>query len=172
MNKIENKTVRIKIAQKAFKKLTMLNINACLEYEKGKAKYAEDVIYIELFPMTPQKTYDSKNKISMKYNSFELRGLAVALKELFQKKETSYVKHTDPSLSSSSGNKKTLSISTRNSTLFSINIAVKGATGIFIEFDKYEIISLAQCIEKIADEVDTFHYNYQQYIDKQLRSKK
>ena len=169
-----------KVAQRGFNSQNLLNINAYVQQkDTSGSQVLSDVIYLEAAKGVKNENgsgikYDIENKITMKFNSYELRVLCYALRTLHSKKKCDYKKYSEPMLSGSPGNKKTLSLaSTDNESIqFYINIEEKEVLKIGIVFDNFELPAFVGSLEKIADEVDSTLYSYQRKLDKNIRLEK
>lgn len=171
-----------KVAQRGFNSQNLLNINAYIQQKEiNGSQVLSDVIYLEATKGIKNENghgikYDTENKITMKFNSYELRVLCFALRTLHSKKKCDYKKYSEPMLSGSPGNKKTLSLaSSENENVgfqFYINIEEKENLKIGILFDYFELPAFVGSIEKIADEVDVTLYSYQRKLDKNMRLNK
>ena len=174
-----NKKELYKVASRGFTSQNLLNINAYVQLKnKDGSEILSDIIYFEVSKGVRNENsrgfiYDTDNKISMKFNSYELRALCFALRTLHSKKVCNYKKYSDPVLSGSQGNKKeiTLAFSKNNdeSDKFYINFEEKNVLQVGIAFDTYELPAFVGSIEKIANEVDERLYSYQRALDKRLR---
>lgn len=169
--------VRIKIAQKAIKMQNMMTINACLETKD--TKYYEDVIFVDFSrgKVTPSgaNTYDTENTLSFKFSSLALRELGYGIKELLATKKTLYKKISEPRLSGSEGDKKTISLGTNEKDgliKYFINAKQDNKRNIALSFFNYELYALIDVLNNIADLTDNKLYEIQRQVDKNFRENK
>lgn len=163
---------RYKIGQKGFTNNYLLNFNAVLETKDETPNVFYDVIYVEFSnPLKNERNqhigYDTKNKIDIKFNTYELRIFKYALKSFLTNKTSIYKKHNNPTLSDSKDNVKEITLGFKNEKYF-INAEEYGKTKIGIPFDSYELRALIDCIDKLANECDEILYKYQRAIDKSI----
>lgn len=168
---------KFKVAQKGFTSLNLLNINSFIIVENfDNVPIPKDLIYIEIaqgITQNGKRAYDTKNSITMKFSSFELRSLAVACKMLRAAKVSKYIKYSDPILNGSSGNKKTLTINyqgknpdiSNSKSAFYINVT-EGDKKANYSFNSYEFPAFIDVIDDISSKVDTYLYQKQRELYK------
>lgn len=169
--------VRLKIAQKAIKMQNMMTINACLETTDNI--YYEDVIFVDfcrgIENNTGGKTYDTNNSLSFKFSSLALRELGYGIKELIATKKTTYKKVSEPRLAGAEGAKKTLSLgkSEKDGIIKCfINAKKDNEKNIALSFFNYELLSLVDVLNNIADLTDSKLFEIQRLVDKNIREQK
>ena len=162
-------SITYKVAQKGFKSQNLLNINAVIaSKEVNNNLYFDDIVYLDFSKGTNTnnvKSYDTNNKIAMKLDCFEFGAFLYACKEILKRKETSYVKYTEPGLANSSGAKKKLTLGLKDGTYF-INIEEKEINKIGIGFTMYEFASFIDRGIKICEELDSTVFSYQRAADR------
>lgn len=166
---------RYKVGQKAFKNNHLLNINAVIESKEDKPNVLFDVIYMEFSEGIKTNNvytgYDIANKIDMKFNSYELRVFANALKEILAKGSTEYRKYSNPALANSQDNVKELSLGQQNNKYF-FNIEEANKKKFAFVLSGLEVRAMVEAITLIADETDTILFKYQREIDKRINQEK
>lgn len=171
----EQKTL-FRVAQKAFKAKTMINIESNIEATKNSPElnyysFLEDVIFFKLVPglhSNGRYTFDVKNQLVMQMNFDELRQLMYACKELYKNGKSNYKNYTDPSLTSTAiGNKKELSLGAGEGTYF-INMN-SGNIKHSYNFNTYAFLSFIDTLEAIANETEKTLYMYQRKNDYKIK---
>lgn len=162
---------RYKVAQKGFAGNHLLNINAVIENKDESPAVLSDVIYMEFAEGIKKNNvycgYDTKNKISVKFNSYELRIFRFALRSLISNKKSDYKKYNNPSLSNSTDGVKEISLGF-STDKFWINIEEAGNKKFGIAFDILELRALIETLELISKETDEVLYKYQRAMDAKM----
>jgi hypothetical protein len=159
-----------KVANKIFSFQSLFIINSYIEIEgsiNSKFPICKDTIFLEFY-----KGYERNNtKISMTINSFELRMLSYACRELFKTGKTNFINYTDPQLSknTSSAGRKELSLGFDSKNYF-LNLSQNNSDKRKAIFNKYGILSFADIIENIANETETMLYKCQRQLEKKVTS--
>ena len=161
---------RYKVGQKGFPSNHLLNINAVIELDESNV--LSDVIYLEFFKAISKNNipvgYDKENKIPLKYNSHSLRVLKHNLKNLVVTHKSNYKKYSNPKLSNKSESETLKEVTLGYSKeKYWINIEVIGGEKFGVSFDIFEIKSLIDFLELLADECDTILFKYQRAFEKE-----
>ena len=177
MNNETNNKILFRVAQKAFKAKNMLNIESNIEATKNEPtsnyySFLTDVIFLKIAtgvnPSGNRYTYDTKNQVIMQMDFDEIRQFMYGCKEIYKTGKTDYKNFTDPNLtSSSSGNKKELTLGELNGNFF-VNIS-SGNTKYSYNFTSYGFLSFIDTLECISDETERILYNYQRKNDYKIK---
>ena len=174
-NQNENKYL-FRVAQKAFKAKNMLNIESNIEATKNEPtinyySFLTDVIFLKIangVNSNNKFTYDVRNQVVMQMDFDEIRQFMYGCKEIYKTGKTDYKNFTDPNLtSSSSGNKKELTLGELNGNFF-VNIS-SGNTKYSYNFTSYGFLSFIDTLECISDETERILYNYQRKNDYKIK---
>lgn len=163
---------KIKVANKIFSFQSLFIINTFIEIESSTtSKYpiCKDIVFFEFY-----KGYDrAESKITMSLDSFELRKLSYACKELYKTGKSDYKNFTDPQLSNntSSSGKKEITIACKDNVYF-LNLTQRNNNDgeRKIVFDKYGILSFCDELDLIANETESMLYKCQRMMEKEIKS--
>lgn len=160
--------MKYKVATKTIDSQNLFVINSYIEViESNSSKFpiCKDLVFLEFY-----KGFDRKTQISMQYNSFELRRLSYALKELYKLGHSSYKNFTDPSLSSNSNNsgKKSVSVGKSGDSFF-LNLSQSNEATRNVQLDKYSLLSLCDSLNLISEETERTLYKYQRQLEQKTK---
>jgi len=126
-------------------KLLVINVyvEEIIELKKNDFSPKKEKIYFEFY-----NDYNRNEAIKMSLNTFDLRAISIAIKELLKKGNTDYTKITG----GNSSEKKYLTLGISNE-IYYLNASFKNLK-IGITFNKYEFYSFGEYLEFLAEEIE------------------